>query len=90
MSNKPARKLEDAPRIEWGQPRPREPWENKLLIALHNKGETDPRYAKITFGRYRGYFMKDVPTQYLEWIILNHTDQAFCEFVKDEYLRRQP
>ena len=59
-------------------------------LKKHNRNETDPRYARMIFGKYRGYFMKDVPVAYLKWGVLNLTDQATATFFKDELLRRCP
>lgn len=63
---------------------------SKLLIELHNKGQTNTSNLKITFGKYRGYCVKDVPVDYLKWILLNHDNNNFCEIIKDELLRREP
>lgn len=48
------------------------------------------RDRRMTFGKYAGWFIRDVPDQYLEWGILNIEDRALAEWFKDEYLKRHP
>ena len=49
------------------------------------------RYMKFPWGKYRGIYLKDVPTDYLKWCILNYTgERGLLEVVKDELLRREP
>ena len=46
--------------------------------------------ARLTFGKYKGYFIKDIPEDYLRWAVLNLTDQAMAEFLAQELVRRRP
>jgi hypothetical protein len=57
-------------------------------LRTHNKNNNDPRYAKMPFGKYKGWFMKDIPTQYLEWITKNFTDKAQLEWFNRELGKR--
>jgi hypothetical protein len=59
-------------------------------INQYNQKETDPRYSRMIWGKYRGYFIKDVPLDYLRWAVLNYTDQAMARFLADELVRRDP
>lgn len=51
-------------------------------------GERDPRYHKLTFGQYRGVFLKDVPSDYLRWICSTFEDQGRVQFFQRELQRR--
>ena len=51
---------------------------------------SDFKETKMTFGKYKGYFMKDIPTDYLKWLILNVTDRGLCEMYAIELQRRSP
>ena len=42
------------------------------------------------WGRYRGRYMRDLPDSYLEWAILNITDQGMAQICADELARRRP
>lgn len=59
-------------------------------ISRYNRQEKDSRYTRMPWGRYRGFFIKDVPRDYLEWAILNYTDQAMAGFLAEELVRRDP
>ena len=50
----------------------------------------DYKETKMIFGKYKGVFMKDVPTDYIEWVIMNHTDRGICEMCAVELQRRKP
>ena len=49
---------------------------------------SEESYARMPWGRYRGYFLKDIPTAYLKWAVLNYTDIGMAIWLKDELLRR--
>lgn len=51
-------------------------------------GSNEQRDRRMTFGKYAGWFIRDVPDQYLEWGILNIEDRALADWFKDEYLKR--
>lgn len=51
-------------------------------------GERDPRYHKLTFGKYRGYFLKDVPSDYLEWVCRTFEDAGRVHFFQTELKKR--
>jgi hypothetical protein len=62
--------------------------QNDLL--KHNRQERDPRYSRMPYGKYRGFFMKDVPVAYLKWCVMTFEDSAMATFLKDELVRREP
>jgi uncharacterized protein (DUF3820 family) len=47
-------------------------------------------YTKLTFGKYKGWFMKDIPVDYVIWAVSNIEDLARAEMFKVELLRRRP
>jgi uncharacterized protein (DUF3820 family) len=47
-------------------------------------------YTKLTFGKYKGWFMKDIPVDYIIWAVSNIEDLARAEMFKVELLRRRP
>jgi hypothetical protein len=59
-------------------------------IYQHNKNERDSRYTKMPYGKYKGFFIKDVPVDYLKWCVLNYSDQAMAMFLAEELVRREP
>ncbi len=50
----------------------------------------DYKYTKMSFGKYKGYFLKDIPLDYIRWAILNLEDQALAYMFGVELQRRQP
>jgi uncharacterized protein (DUF3820 family) len=49
------------------------------------------QYMRFPWGQHKGVFLKDVPTAYLKWCILNYTsEQGLQQVIKDELLRREP
>lgn len=42
------------------------------------------------WGRYRGRVMRELPDSYLEWAVLNLSDQGMAQIAADELARRQP
>jgi hypothetical protein len=46
------------------------------------------RLAKMPWGQYKGYYLKDVPTDYLKWCVLNYQDQGMAQWLADELQRR--
>ena len=59
---------------------------NKYIMATY----TDFKETKMHFGKFKGFFMKDIPTDYLKWLIMNHTDRGLCEMYAVELQRRLP
>lgn len=59
-------------------------------IKEYNRKNTDIRYSRVTFGKYRGYFLKEVPVDYVRWAVLNLTDSAQATYFAEELLRREP
>jgi uncharacterized protein (DUF3820 family) len=45
-------------------------------------------YAKMPWGKYQGFFLKDVPTDYLKWCVMKYTDQGMAQWLSDELMRR--
>ena len=45
---------------------------------------------KIFFGKYKGFFMKDIPNSYIEWGVLNIRDRCLATMFKIELQRRIP
>jgi hypothetical protein len=62
--------------------------QNDLL--KHNRQERNSGYSRMPYGRYRGFFMKDVPVAYLKWCVMTFTDSEMITFLKDELVRRKP
>lgn len=49
---------------------------------------TDFKDTKVPFGKYKGHTMKNVPDEYVKWVILNHKDRGICEMFSVELQRR--
>jgi len=47
-------------------------------------------HTKMPFGKYKGYYLKDVPDDYIRWAVINITDRASAEMFAVELQRRQP
>lgn len=47
-------------------------------------------HTKMPFGKYRGWFLKDIPTDYIKWATLNIQDRASAEMFSFELQRRLP
>ena len=44
---------------------------------------SEESYGRMPWGRYKGYFLKDIPTPYLKWAVLNYTDLCMDTCLKD-------
>jgi uncharacterized protein (DUF3820 family) len=44
----------------------------------------------MPYGRYKGYFLKDLPEDYLQWCVSNWTDRAMATMFSIELQRRNP
>lgn len=42
----------------------------------HELGQPRAKFLRLKFGKYRGYNLKDVPTPYLNWILLNFNEST--------------
>jgi len=47
-------------------------------------------YTRMPFGRYRGWFLRDIPDAYLRWATVNIEDRATAEMFSVELQRREP
>ena len=59
-------------------------------IREHNSKNTDIRYSKVTFGKHKGVFLKDIPVDYIKWAVMNLQDQAQALYFAEELIRREP
>ena len=50
----------------------------------------DYEHTKMPFGKYKGWFMKDVPVEYIIWAVCNIEDRARAEMFSIELQRRRP
>jgi hypothetical protein len=48
----------------------------------------ESQYTKIPFGKYKGYYIKDVPIGYLDWASDNLSDEGLRWMCKIERERR--
>lgn len=51
---------------------------------------SDFKDTKMPFGKYKGQSLKSIPTNYIEWCILNISDQGLCIMFSSELQRRKP
>ena len=47
-------------------------------------------YTKMPFGKYRGWYLKDIPDDYIKWATMNIQDRASAEMFSIELQRRLP
>ena len=47
-------------------------------------------HTRMPFGKYRGYYLKDIPDDYISWAVMNITDRAQAEMFAIELQRRNP
>jgi uncharacterized protein (DUF3820 family) len=45
-------------------------------------------HTKMRFGKYKGFYLKDIPLDYIKWAVVNISDRALAEMFKIELLRR--
>ena len=48
------------------------------------------RLTKMPWGKYRGYYIKDIPTDYVKSTIQNYTDLGMATMMSTELQRREP
>jgi hypothetical protein len=47
-------------------------------------------HSRMPFGKFKGYYIKDIPRDYIEWAVMNITDRASAEMFAIELQRRNP
>tara|TARA_R110002126_G_scaffold75309_8_gene187848 strand:+ start:382 stop:567 length:186 start_codon:yes stop_codon:yes gene_type:complete len=47
-------------------------------------------HSLMPFGKFKGYYIKDIPRDYIEWAVVNITDRASAEMFAIELQRRNP
>jgi uncharacterized protein (DUF3820 family) len=57
------------------------------MMNLHY---TEYKDTRMHFGKYKGKTLKDLPLEYLEWLIMNISDRGLCEMYAVELQRRKP
>lgn len=53
------------------------------------KQYNDFAYTQIRFGKYKGKYLKDVPTDYIKWLVMNIEDEAQAIMYSIELQRRE-
>jgi hypothetical protein len=46
--------------------------------------------TKMIFGKYKGFFIKDIPEDYLKWAVMNIKDRGIATMFATELQRRNP
>ena len=46
------------------------------------------QYRKVTWGKYAGYFVSDLPRDYIKWFIMNVNDLEWVQWFDQECHRR--
>lgn len=44
----------------------------------------------MPWGKYKGIYIKDLPTTYVTWAVLNYTDRAVATWFAEELVYREP
>lgn len=60
---------------------------SKSEINRLNKANNDYSYYRLTFGQHRGKFLREVPSDYLRWMVLNFNNIQ-AEWYAQELRRR--
>jgi uncharacterized protein (DUF3820 family) len=47
-------------------------------------------HTKMPYGKFKGFYLKDIPDTYVCWAIANIADRAFKEMLITEFKRRYP
>ena len=47
-------------------------------------------HTKMPFGKYKGWFLKDIPDDYIKWAVKTISDRAQAEMFSFELQRRLP
>ena len=46
---------------------------------------------KMPWGKYKGFYLKDVPNDYIRWVVMNYDNQpGFAQVCAEELVRREP
>jgi hypothetical protein len=65
-----------------------------LFILIYEESDmaryNDYKYTRMPWGKYKGYFLKDLPDDYIKWAVMNMDDQAMAYMFGIELQRRQP
>jgi uncharacterized protein (DUF3820 family) len=47
-------------------------------------------FTRMPYGKYKGFFLKDLPEDYLKWAVMNFNDQGMATMFAVELQRRNP
>lgn len=48
------------------------------------------QYMKFPWGKYRGQWVREIPTDYLKWVVINYTSQqGLAQICAEELVRRK-
>ena len=63
-----------------------------IYISIAQMARNYQQYAHtlMPYGRYRGWYLKDIPTDYIKWCVLNFQDKGMVEMMTIELCRREP
>jgi len=57
----------------------------------HKWGEQSDKYMRMPWGKHKGKWISELPTDYIKWCLLNYkTEFGLLEVMKEELLRREP
>lgn len=45
-------------------------------------------YTRMPWGKFKGFYLKDIPDDYLKWAAINWTDRATATMFRIELTRR--
>jgi uncharacterized protein (DUF3820 family) len=51
---------------------------------------TEYMHTKMIYGKYKGIFIKDIPTDYIKWAVMNIRDRGMATMFSVELQRREP
>jgi uncharacterized protein (DUF3820 family) len=46
-------------------------------------------YTRMPWGKFKGYYLKDIPDDYLQWAAINWTDRGTSTMFRIELARRE-
>jgi len=46
--------------------------------------------TRMPYGKYKGYFLKDLPDDYVIWCVKNFSDAGMATMMATELQRRRP
>lgn len=44
----------------------------------------------MPWGKFKGIYLKDVPTDYIKWAVVNYKDSALATWFAEELQHREP